>query len=102
MCEAIEYLKKANLLDNRQEKKLLHKLNEIIGFQCLVRDFFACRDNDCALCVCDVFHGVPFLRLCASLTSSTRYDILVIVLCGVLFPSRPAVIPPTNNGARLF
>ena len=40
MCEAIEYLKKANLLDNRQEKKLLHKLNEIIGIA-----FFAMLGN---------------------------------------------------------
>jgi uncharacterized protein YprB with RNaseH-like and TPR domain len=31
MSEAIEYLKQANLIDKRQEKKVLHKLNEIIG-----------------------------------------------------------------------
>jgi len=31
MNEAIEYLKKVNLLDTRQERKVLHKLNEIIG-----------------------------------------------------------------------
>lgn len=40
MCEAIEYLKKANLLDKRQEKKVLHKLNEIIGIA-----FFATLGN---------------------------------------------------------
>jgi len=40
MCEAIEYLKKANLLDKRQESKVLHKLNEIIGIA-----FFATLGN---------------------------------------------------------
>ena len=40
MHEAIEYLKKANLLDKRQEKKVLHKLNEIIGIA-----FFAMLGN---------------------------------------------------------
>ena len=40
MSEAIEYLKKANLLDKRQEKKVKHKLNEIIGIA-----FFATLGN---------------------------------------------------------
>ena len=32
MSEAIEYLRKANLLDKRQASKVKHKLNEIIGW----------------------------------------------------------------------
>jgi predicted transposase YbfD/YdcC len=40
MCEAIEYLKEANILDQRQESKVLHKLNEIIGIA-----FFATLGN---------------------------------------------------------
>jgi hypothetical protein len=40
MCEAIEYLKEANIIDKRQEKKVLHKLNEIIGIA-----FFATLGN---------------------------------------------------------
>ena len=31
MHEATEYLKSANLIDKRQQSKVLHKLNEIIG-----------------------------------------------------------------------
>ena len=40
MCEAIEYLKEANIIDKRQEKKEKHKLNEIIGIA-----FFATLGN---------------------------------------------------------
>ena len=40
MCEAIEYLKKANILDKRQQSKVIHKLNEIIGIS-----FFAMLGN---------------------------------------------------------
>ena len=40
MSEAIEYLKKANILDKRQQSKVLHKLNEIIGIA-----FFAMLGN---------------------------------------------------------
>ena len=40
MSEAIEYLRKANLLDKRQESKIKHKLNEIIGLA-----FFAMLGN---------------------------------------------------------
>lgn len=47
MSEAIEYLKKANLLDKRQEKKVLHKLNDIIGIA-----FFAMLGN------ADSFHEI--------------------------------------------
>jgi len=40
MHEAIEYLKKANLIDKRQPSKIKHKLNEIIGIA-----FFAMMGN---------------------------------------------------------
>ena len=40
MCEAIEYLKQAELVDKRQEKKIRHKLNEIMGIA-----FFATLGN---------------------------------------------------------
>ena len=40
MSEAIEYLRKANLVDKRQESKVKHKLNEIIGIA-----FFAMLGN---------------------------------------------------------
>jgi predicted transposase YbfD/YdcC len=40
MCEAIEYLKKANILDKRQETKVKYPMNEIIGIA-----FFATLGN---------------------------------------------------------
>ena len=40
MCEAIEYLKQAEMVDKRQEKKVRHKLNEIMGIA-----FFATLGN---------------------------------------------------------
>ena len=40
MCEAIEYLKEAKIIDNRQESKVKYPLNEIIGIA-----FFATLGN---------------------------------------------------------
>ena len=40
MSEAIEYLRKANMIDKRQQSKVQHKLNEIIGLA-----FFAMLGN---------------------------------------------------------
>lgn len=57
MCEAIEYLKKANLLDNRQESKVLHKLNEIIGIA-----FFAMLGNADTFSEIEVF-GIEHERV---------------------------------------